>query len=204
MIRINLLPYKDAKRKEGIRQIVIQLILFFVGLVIAVVLLEVNFINERGEVQKEIRETQREIDKLREVIAKVKKYEKDKQALEKKLEIMSQLQKNRYGPVRFLDDLSQGTPEKLWIESFEQVEKTIQIPSAEPNKPPTTKTLNYVDIKGAAVTFKAIADFMTNTERSDSFNNVELKLVEQFTEENLNLLRFSITCELTALKTVGG
>lgn len=120
MIRINLLPVRAVKKREMGRQI---LAFFALVLIIAGVgnyLWYTNRAEERDRNQVGIAQTKAKIAELEKVIGEVTNINTRKQDVEKKLAVLNDLRKGRNGPVRMLDALSNATPKKLWLKSFDE------------------------------------------------------------------------------------
>jgi type IV pilus assembly protein PilN len=127
MIRINLLPVRQVKKREAGRQI---LILFGVVLLAAVggnAFWFVSRSNEHDDNQKKIAKTKAEIAQLEKVIGEVNNINKRKKELEDKQKILDELRKGRSGPVRLMDALSVATPKKVWLKSFAEANGAVKI-----------------------------------------------------------------------------
>jgi type IV pilus assembly protein PilN len=145
MIRINLLPVRQVKKRELGRQV---LVLMAVVLVLTLVL---NYIwySARNSVQEQqaqkISDTTKRIAELEKVIGEVNNINKRKKEVEDKLKILNDLRKQRSGPVRMMDALSTATPKKVWLRDF-------------------TEANNLVKLTGLAVSHEEVADFMKGLE----------------------------------------
>ena len=141
MIRINLLPVRQVKKREMGRQV---LVLFGVVILLAVVLNYLWLDNRETEAQtakEKIAATQLKIKELEKVIGEVNKINERKKELEDKLKVLAELRKGRAGPVKFMDALTVATPEKVWIMDFDE-------------------SGNAVKIKGTAASHEDVANFM--------------------------------------------
>src|SRR4051812_10217593 len=118
MIRINLLPVRQVKKREMGRQV---LVLFAAVVLLAAV---VNYLwldslqKEKQRGLDSIAETNKRIAELEKVIGEVNNINARKKELEDKLKVLDQLRKGRAGPVKFLDALSTATPQKVWVREF--------------------------------------------------------------------------------------
>ena len=121
MIRINLLPYRAARKKENIR---IQ-VNVFLGSVLIVVLL-VGWYN--SILSGRIRNLNTEITSTREQVAKYKKIndeiadiKKKLNVLDRKIKVIQSLEADRKAPVQNLDSLYQLLVEKrMWYTQIEE------------------------------------------------------------------------------------
>jgi type IV pilus assembly protein PilN len=174
MIRINLLPTKEAEVALGQRH---QRALVILGVVVTVLIMIVPYLAQQRRIRRldrDINETQRQLDRYNEQVKEVEQLDKLKADLETKLRIIEELNKKRVGPQRVLDDLSVATPEKLWL---------IELSEAG----------GHTKIVGLALDNETIADFMRRLQKSPYFFAVDLEETTESKEEALaGFKRFSI------------
>ncbi len=127
LIRINLLPVRQVKKREISRQF---LVLVGVVIVLALVL---NYLaydklgNEAERNAKKIAQTQMRIAELEKVIGEVNNINKRKKEVEDKLKVLSDLRKSRSGPVRLLDALATSIPKKVWLTDFDEKSNLVKL-----------------------------------------------------------------------------
>ena len=177
MIRINLLPIREIKKKEGIRQLILMGVSCLVLIVLSLGIFHFSVAKKIGTLQSEIDDTQQQINQLNKIVGDVKKYEKEKKELEKKIGIIDVLNQKRAGPVNMLDEISKNIPAGAWITSFN--EKALKL-----------------TLDGVALDNETIAGFMTSLENSTHFSNVELIQSGHHRSEDLNLKKFNITLQV--------
>ena len=141
MLRINLLPFEQGKRREAGRQILVVI----AGVLFAA--LAGNYVwwsqrdSEVNNRQKRIDQTQARINELEKVIGEVNNINKRKKEVEEKLRALNDLRKQRSGPVRLMDALANSVPRKVSIKEFDE-------------------KANQVKISGFAATHEDVADMM--------------------------------------------
>lgn len=177
MIKINLLPVRAAKKKETAVQ---QIAIFCTGVVfVFAVVMTMYFV-----IRLQISDTQREItvakDKINELktrIGKLEALKTLKDQVKKKLDVLTQLRKNKSGPAQRLATLSDSTPNQLWLTSYGE---------------------SGIDVKisGLAFNEELIATFMRTLEATSDFSGVELLVSEQKEMDGAKLKRFDISCKL--------
>lgn len=178
MIKINLLPYRSARKKEQTIQQIIYLAapLVLVIIVIAALHLSINAtITATGDT---IVTLQDEIKKSRVAIREIDDYKKKKADLIKKMEIITTLEKGKQGPVHILDDLASRLPGNLWLTSVKQT------------------NMNLV-IQGKALDNISISNYMLGLEASPYFTNVDLGKVQTGGKGGVQVKDFIITCNVT-------
>ena len=177
MIKINLLPVRAAKKKEtAVQQLTI--FGFTVFIVLAVVL--TMYIVKRAQItatKNDIAAANSTINELKKKLGKLEELKSLKEQVKKKLDVLTQLRKNKSGPAHRLATLSESTPDQLWLTAYAE---------------------NGSDIKmsGFAFTEDLIAAFMRSLEASSDYMNVELLVSEQSVLGDNKLKRFDISCKL--------
>lgn len=142
MIKINLLPIKATRKREYVKQ---QLVLGVVLLLGAIVGCYMWYSSMSGQIQdkkKEIATARQQIEQYKKAIGEVEKYKGLEAALNRKLKIISDLEKGKTGPVRVLDHLSQIIPKQVWLTAWEEKSGTVKV-------------------EGEALTNKHVAQFIT-------------------------------------------
>jgi type IV pilus assembly protein PilN len=155
MIRINLLPLKEAQRAIGRRQ---QLSVAVLSVTIAILVMLVPYLvqgRKMARLDGEIDQLHSEIVKYNEQAKEVRDLDKKRADLQSKLKVISDLNQKRVGPVHILADLGVATPEKLWLVDFSDVN-------------------SQATITGMALDNQTIATFMRQLQGSKYFFDVDL------------------------------
>jgi type IV pilus assembly protein PilN len=184
MIRINLLPFRAARKKENIRR---QLTIFALSVMFVAVVMAYYFLQLRSELNSLKDEEQRikvELAGYKKTIERINSLEKKIAEIRKKLEVIKDLEKKKTGPVLLLDQIAMAVPkERLWLTSL--VEKKGKL------------TLN-----GTAMDNETVAVFMTNLEKSELITAVDLKRtrLRNLPKYKLSVSDFSLECTTYAFK----
>ncbi len=182
MIRINLLPYRLARKQENIRRQVSIFCLFFVFVGISCYYFQNNLNARIEKLNTQIDVTKKEINKYRKITQEIDAIIKNLAILKKKIAVINNLEMDRKRPVKLLDTMTQVVvPKRMWFTSL-------------------TSGNSTVGINGIALDNKTIADFMTRLEGSKLFSAVNLKSIRQQKRANLNLKRFAITSNKVGVK----
>jgi len=183
MIRINLLPFRAARKKENIRK---QISIFILSLFLVTAILfyasgfwtkKINLLNTQ------IEQINQELTVTTAAANEVDKIKKDLDDLQKKTDVIRNLEKTRRAPVELLDAMTGlVVKNRMWFTDFTAIQKTIKI-------------------KGIALDNKTVADFMTQLEGSGLFSAVNLDSLKQTTiKSTLSLKSFEITCQKAEAK----
>ena len=120
MIRVNLLPHREEKRKRRQQQFLVLAVLAgVVGLLIASA---VWFLLDRqvADQQQNVAYMKGEIAKLDKQIEEIQKIREETASLLAKKQVVEALQSNRSEPVQLLDQLLRQLPEGVYLKSVKQ------------------------------------------------------------------------------------
>lgn len=179
MIRINLLPKEERKRRRKAAAPKTNLILGVFGAVVAVGLMGYFWWVLRGQLtslQQQIDQANAELIRQKAIAQQVDQFKKDLGELEKRLGVIKRLEAMQGGPgspVHMLDDLSAMLPKDVWLASM----------SRGPNR---------LAIQGYAFSNFGVADFMTALSKMPSAQSVDLSYSEKTEIEKVSLERFEI------------
>lgn len=178
MIRINLLPFRLARKKENIRR---QISVFFLSLILLVVVLFgiTRYIDDKiNTVREQTRQVNVQITKYKEKAIRVTKIQKDLKILKEKLSVVASLEKQRDKQLVLFDSMTQLiVPSRMWLLSL-------------------NTNQNNVTVKGIAFDNHTIADFMKKLEASPLFDKVDLKTAQlKKFKGNMMLKSFELLCQ---------
>ena len=181
MIKINLLAEKKAARGGKSSSFKLEGIgggqnFLLVGIVLLGFLVSGGWFWARSTELKEMErkkvQDQAELVRLQEVRKKAEEFKRQKDLLEKKITLITDLKKKQAVPVHLLDQISKNLPDFLWLDSMASVS-------------------NQVNITGKATTYNAVSNFYDNLIASGYFNDVVLGR----TSEAPDGVSFSMVCK---------
>ncbi len=173
MIRINLLPHREAKRKARQQQLAIlagltaTAALALGGLMWVVFNAQVD--NQKGRNQY----LNGEIAKLDKQIEEIKKIREETASLLAKKQVVEGLQSNRSEPVQLLDQMLRQLPEGLYLKSIRQ-------------------TGNKINVTGYTQSQARVSAFMRNIEASPYLENPNLIEIKAVTVANQRANEFNL------------
>ena len=189
MIKINLLPEKEKKKaRVAIPKIVIPKItipgvptlpMSVVSFITLIVLgfLWVSIENKISVRNAEKKTKEKTLSELKAKVKEVEYYERDNKNFEEKTNIIEQLRKAQSGPVRLLDEISTGIPERVWLSSLNESGGT-------------------VNIEGLAFSNSDIVLFVNNLKDSKYLTDVFLIESKQTSQEKLSVYQFRMICKV--------
>lgn len=166
MIRINLLPFRAARKKENVRR-QISIFLLLLALTLILVFYTNYSLNEKiDDLQKKVELAKIEVKKYKKITAQINELKQKLEILAKQKNVIVELELNRKEPLRLLETMTEEiVPKRMWFTSLDYRN-------------------NLVSVSGIAIDEKTIADFMTNLEnakgsnnRSNQFSNIVLKSI---------------------------
>ena len=216
MIRINLLPFRAARKKENIRQQVSVFILVFIFLSSLLIWYSISLGKKTERLKSLISTTEKELKNYNEINKEIAEIKKKLQVLKTKTEVIDQLQIKRKESVQMLDAMTELiVADRMWFTSFRAVEKVRTEPAPQKGKQPKKgKSVSAaqtrpnppsnidIAVRGIALDNKTVADFMTQLEMSPLFENVNLKTIKQIAIKGLSLMEFEVSFSKVQQKKV--
>lgn len=183
MIKINLLggPRRKKRTKKGF-EVQSQLVLGSAVISVGIIVLGYAWIllNEKiGFLQNQKAALTQELNALKKQVQEVENFEKDKKNFEEKIKIIQKLRQNQSGPVRLLDQISRGLPERIWLLRLSESKGT-------------------VELEGRAITNSEIVDFINSLKGAPSFSDVQLIESRQSTVNNIPIYNFRLKWTLVS------
>jgi len=172
MIRINLVRGKRKKRRElsvGSAWIALPVVVLA-----GTIYFHTTVSGKISRLDADIGKANADIARLQKEIGEVEKFKARKAELQKKVDIISNLQKGRTGPVRHFEALAAAIPEKCWIDTLGMRDER-------------------VTLSGVALNNYTIANFMTALGQTGRFRDVVLGAAEQTTVAGVKLVKFNLT-----------
>jgi Tfp pilus assembly protein PilN len=176
LIKINLVREGRAVRGAGAAPAAAQTVavpgggttninnLLVVGLLVVGLLIAAGywFIEQRklSDRQETVKVRTAEAAKLESVIREVEAYQKQKDSLQKRIDLINQLKQNQKGPVRIMDRISQDLPDLVWLDRM-----TVQN--------------GKITLNGRGLNPNAIANFVENVKNDPFFEEPQVGSVTQ-------------------------
>jgi type IV pilus assembly protein PilN len=161
MIRINLLPYRAAKKKENIRR---QVSIYLLSIVVVMLLVYAYNSSLKSKIVKitaDISATKDQVTKYKKINQEIAEIKKKLELLDRKIEVIQSLERDRKVPVQTMDDLYRLLVQKrMW---YTKIEDRVQ----------------NIKVNGIAIDNQTVADFMTRVEKTETYQNVRLAAIKQ-------------------------
>ncbi|MGZ7078563.1 MAG: PilN domain-containing protein [Thermoanaerobaculia bacterium] len=176
MIKINLVREGRAVRGAGPAPAAAQSVsvpgggttninnLLVIGLLVVGALVAAGywFIKQRtlSDKQETVRVRTAEAAKLESVIREVEAYQRQKDSLQKRIDLINQLKQNQKGPVRIMDRISQDLPDLVWLDRM-------------------NVNNGQITLNGRGLNPNAIANFVENIKNDPFFEEPQVGSVTQ-------------------------
>ena len=160
MAHINLLPWREERRKEQLKQFVS--ILGLSSFLMVLILVAVHLQYSRMISAQESRNTflKNEITAVEKQIREINSLAKEKKRLLARMEVIQQLQRNRPGIVHLFEEMVKVIPEGAHINSLKQKGKSLTI-------------------NGIAQSNARVSAYMRNIDASEWLTKPQLNIIEK-------------------------
>ena len=184
MIKINLLPFRAARKKENIRRqiSIYALIVIFILVVTGYYFLTLN--REISRLEADKAQKKKELATYAQTTKKIKALRIKIKKIKGKLNVIQDLEKKKTGPVLLLDEIATAVPrDRVWLSSL-------------------SERAGILTLKGTARDNDTVALFMTNLEKKNHINSVDLNSAQlkELKSHQMNVTDFVITCKTYAYK----
>lgn len=183
MIRINLLPLTDRKTARRIKLPsfsgiggpkvlwVVVAVAVYAGMIAAIATLQDRSIRD---LEKKVTEAKKEAAELAPQLEKIRQLTKEREEVNRRLNVIANLDRDRYFRVQVLNDVSTQIPSNCWLTSVRE-------------NSPTSMT-----IEGVTFSNYIIADLMNNLEKSDRVNGVTLSIAQEGRIMDHKVIQFTL------------
>ena len=181
MIRINLLPIREARRAANLRK---QGVFLggAVGAGVAISLIISMWMTARIAHERAlVAAREAELKKLELVQKEVRKFQDEQHEIEQKLATIDQIEAARTGPVRIMDELSMRIPQRVWLTMM-------------------TAKGGVLVLEGNSIDAEIVADFAAALEDSPMLSHVDLQETRLEEQDGLKLSAFKMTAQYPYLK----
>lgn len=201
MIRINLLPFRAARKKENVRRQVSIVLLSLFLVILVMIYFNLSLKNKIEALDAKVENTKKQIALVEKQAKEVDRIKKEFDKLNKKIKVIKNLEITRKASVHLLDNMTKMVVEKTSISELDKSEGKDIKPEKRLWFTSFNAKGNNINIKGIALDNKTVADFMTRLEISGIYKAVNLRTLTQKMVNKLKLKSFEITCKKVPLKT---
>ncbi|MDO8724216.1 MAG: PilN domain-containing protein [Syntrophales bacterium] len=178
MIRINLLPYHERKKKENLKRQITIIAGSFIIFLLALIYIQIALSSSIGTLEKKVKENDDKLVVLTKKLGDIEVFKQDIKEVEQKLSVIKGLEESRFFPVRMLGELAMLTPTKdIWLEKLSETGPELRI-------------------EGVARDNVIVARFMKSLEFSSIVSSVSLISTKQTEVSGFKLQQFTLSCVL--------
>ncbi len=182
MIRINLLPFRAARKKENVKRQTTIYVMSVVLLLMAMVYHFLDLNNELSILETKQKRLRTEFRTYQKTVKRIDELDKKIAEIKSKLAVIKKLEQKKTGPVHLLDEIALAVPkDKLWLKSLNEKKGSLTL-------------------QGTAMDNETVALFMTNLEKSTYIKTVDLKSTKLRTlpKYKLGVSDFVLNCKTYA------
>jgi type IV pilus assembly protein PilN len=185
VIRINLLPVREARRKAGVRQQMVLLAAAVLGAVVLSAAIHMWMLGSISSAQTRVAALNAQLEQYKPQQEQVARFKAKKAEIEQKLAVIENLERSRSGPVHIMDELASHIPERVWLTDL-------------------NADNGQIALGGMSLDNELVALFLTALNDSPYFAGVELESTELKLVESLKLNTFKIRAALESPDAPGG
>ena len=175
MIRINLLPKEEKPSKAALlwRRIFIWTMICSALVLVVGVGWHISRSYEISALKSDISDARAEQEKHRKEAEIVTQLTQKRKMISQRIEVIEDLDKNRFRRVQLLDELARSVPEYIWLHSFQEAGGS-------------------VDLRGRAFSNLAISRFMDSLEGKAHVDSVYLQVIRKEELDGTPILNFQL------------
>lgn len=180
MIHINLLPQKRGRVSRKAIELRNFLILtgMGVGVVLVVAFVVAGVLGTRvSSLTSQRNDMQAEIARLKKESAQIANFEEDKKRFEEKIEVIRQLRRYQTRPVRFLDQIAQHMPDRVWLTGLKDMG-------------------GKVTVEGMAMSNNDVVEMIRQLKQVEMLSNVQVTESKRTSGEGTSSYAFIMTAQL--------
>ncbi len=192
MLKINLLPVRQLKKRAKAIQELMGMLLLFILILTAVGIVGFFQSQNIAGLETKIQTLQNEKNSYNTTLQRIAKLKKDREEIVRKIEIIKKLKSDSSLTVRVLDEVANKVDnQRMWLDSLQQQNSSLRL-------------------SGVALDNQTIAQFMDNLKESPFVQDVTLTNSSLKVVSGRNLKSFELNCsvaqpeksapELTAVK----
>lgn len=173
MIRINLLPVREARRQAELRN---QVVMLATAVGLGVLIsggLHAYGNAQIGDYKRAIAQKNIELTKLKEMRTQVEEFQRERDEIERKLNIIASLERGRFGQARLMDEIATRIPQRMWLTALDAKEGALAI-------------------EGRSVDAEIVATLLSSLEDSPMIEDVVLLETSLQEAEGLKLNSFKL------------
>lgn len=160
MARINLLPWREERRKEQLRQFLTMLGLTVILMILIILAVHLQYNRMISAQQARNNFLKKEITAVEKQIREINNIAKEKKRLLARMEVIQQLQRNRPGIVHLFEEMVKVIPEGAHINSLKQAG-------------------NKLTINGIAQSNARVSAYMRNIDASPWLTKPQLNIIQK-------------------------
>lgn len=175
MIRINLLPHDEMPKQSTIKLPNLSTVAPLALVLITALGIASGYVYQSQKISalnEVIAEEEAESRRLAPEIAKIKRLNQQRKDLNDRLDVITQLDSDRYFRVHLMDELNRSLPGHMWLTRFEDVGG------------------DTYAVEGVTFSNFLVSDFLQNVTSSPYFSGINLLVAEKGKIEDVQVIKF--------------
>jgi len=146
MAKINLLPWREAQKKEQQRQFAFMAVGSAIFMVLIIVYVHIHFSGLIAQQNNRNSFLQKEIENVEKDIVAIKSLESDKQNLLARMNIIQQLQGSRPEIVHLFDESAKTLPEGVYLTKLNRTGSTVKVEGVAESNANVSTLMKNLDV----------------------------------------------------------
>lgn len=178
MLRINLLPIRQLKKRAKARTQILGFVMIFLAILVVLGFVGFLQVGQIQNVQAAIADLKREEQRLAPIIREVDRLTKEKEELQRKIDIIKKLRRESSLTVHIMDEVAKIIDnDRMWLSAFSQSGSSLEL-------------------QGIALDNQTIAQFMDTLKESAYISSVQLSSSTMSQVGSRNFKNFSLSCQV--------
>jgi len=181
MIRINLIPHREAFRQQQIVEYIVAFVAAIAVTITLVVAVDVWVTKDLTAYQEEYASLKAKNTSLTKKIGELRNLDSLRKEVEDKLKIVDELQAGRFRSLVTLEAIAKSMPQNIWLSDIQDKSGS-------------------VNLKGYGESSQSIANFMRTLDGHPLFNQVRLSVDQEAVVEGVNVREFELSLHRLTLQ----
>lgn len=174
MIEINLLPWREDKRQENKKRIILEFSAAIFVVIIAIIFIHFSFSNAIKEQKIKSQALQNKLQIINTNIRDLNKFPKIRDLLKQQVETLHSIQYARYQTVTLIKEITQRTPKGIYLSEMERKNDLVTLKGTASSLHPVTEIIKKMNESNEII--NPVLAHVTTTTNKDGTKITEFEI----------------------------